>query len=343
MSGDANHSETTWSRFEGTELAIVLSNYDIGVIDSVTPFRKGSRRSPKLLVATDRGPFLVKRLAPAKADMDRVRFTHAIQSRLLHSKFPLPRLIPTKATGETMVQHGDAVYEVYEFIRGTPYDQGLQTTYQSGQALALYHRVLADFQPTWEPSAQTYHNAAQVPAHLAVIPERTGCPALQPVVDTLRAAYMRAAETVQSTGIEQWPRQIIHSDWHPGNMLYRGSTVVAVIDYDTARRGQRVLDVANGALQFSVTREGDDPARWPDGLDEGRLKRFCRGYDSVKDCVISTAELAALPSLMIEAMIVESSIPIATTGRFASIEGEAFLRMVERKVRWLAERGRQIA
>ena len=54
--------------------------------------------------------------------------------------------------------------------------------------------------------------------------------------------------------------------------------------------------------------------------------------------MISTAELAALPWLMIEALIVEAAIPIATTGHFAGIEGGAFLQMVERKVRWLEDR-----
>jgi len=137
--------------------------------------------------------------------------------------------------------------------------------------------------------------------------------------------------------------QIVHSDWHPGNMLFRGPRVVAVIDYDSARIQQRILDVANGALQFSIIGGGDDPQQWPDYIDESRFKRFLRGYDSVPNCMLSKAELRVIPWLMIEALIAESVIPIAATGSFARLEGRGFLQMVERKVRWLQEHAEHLA
>jgi Ser/Thr protein kinase RdoA (MazF antagonist) len=118
-------------------------------------------------------------------------------------------------------------------------------------------------------------------------------------------------------------------------MLFRGNRVAAVIDYDTARRAPRAVDIANGALQFSITMKGRDPLDWPAPLDEGRLKRFCRGYETVKEGVISIAELAALPWLMIEALIVEGAVPIAATGSFAGYSGAGFLRMVNAKTQWL--------
>lgn len=46
-------------------------------------------------------------------------------------------------------------------------------------------------------------------------------------------------------------------------------------------------------------------------------------------------ESRAIPALMVEAMVGESVGPIATTGRFAAIEGGAFLEMVGRKVAWI--------
>ena len=131
--------------------------------------------------------------------------------------------------------------------------------------------------------------------------------------------------------------QIVHSDWHPGNMLFRGNRVVAVIDYDAARIQQRITDAANGALQFSILGGGDDPASWPDYIDESRFKRFVLGYDSVPDCVLSRAELRATPWLMIEALIAESVIPVALAGTFGRMEGLGFLQMVERKVLWLQQ------
>ena len=47
--------------------------------------------------------------------------------------------------------------------------------------------------------------------------------------------YRQAADAVDELGLESWPKQIVHADWHPGNMLFRDNHVVAVIDYDSAR------------------------------------------------------------------------------------------------------------
>ena len=68
-----------------------------------------------------------------------------------------------------------------------------------------------------------------------------------------------AAVRVRETGIAGWPRQIIHSDFHPGNVIFADKGVRAVVDFDSARVGPRAIDVANGALQFSVTRRLPSP------------------------------------------------------------------------------------
>lgn len=106
-----------------------------------------------------------------------------------------------------------------------------------------------------------------------------------------------------------------------------------MIDYDAARLQQRVVDIANGALQFSIIGGGEDPSAWPDYLDASRFKRFMRGYDSVS--MVSRQEMKAMPYLMCEAMIAEAVLPIAATGSFGRFEGFGFLQMIENKVRWL--------
>lgn len=328
--------------FQPSELIVVASHYDLGVIESAREFRRGSRRSPKVLLQTRMGRFVLKRRAPGRDDPGRIALSHAIQRHLAGRGYPLPRLISTKTTGDTILHLDSGSYEMFEYIEGSGYDQSLASTFQAGQALALFHRLLADFQSPVEPPTGAYHASDAIDTHLKRIARQGADPALREPIDQLRGAYARASELAEKAGLSSWPLQIIHGDWHPGNLLYQGGKIVAAIDYDTTRLGQRVLDVANGALQFSVTREKGPPEAWPDYLDESRLRRFCRGYDAVEGCVISAREIEALPSLMIEALIAESAIPIATTGRFANIEGGEFLRMVERKVAWLGREGPRI-
>ena len=95
-------------------------------------------------------------------------------------------------------------------------------------------------------------------------------------------------------------------------MLFRDNQVVAVIDYDSSRLLPRIIDVANGALQFSIIGGDEDISKWPEYLDESRYRRFLRGYDEVM--LLSEAEIRTIPWLMIEALIAEAVFPIAATG-----------------------------
>ena len=138
-------------------------------------------------------------------------------------------------------------------------------------ALAPAYPLLADYQPEYEPPTGSYHAARSVAASFDTIPRtlskmdpdlsRDDSERINEVGRYLHTSYNAAAMKVNELGLPDWPMQIVHSDWHPGNMLFRGAEVVAVIDYDSARLQQRVTDIANGALQLSILGGGDDPAQ----------------------------------------------------------------------------------
>lgn len=338
--------------FAADELAIVLSHFEIGVIEKIREFPRGSRKAPKLLIKAETGPYLLKRRAMGKDDPRRVEFCHAVQLHLAGKQFPLPHLIRTRHERKSMLRLGDQTYELFEYIQGTPYDQSLEATQDAGKALGLMHKLLGDFEVTYQPPSGSYHDARSVYTACAQIPKTLA--KKQPsrdektterhdrLVAALNRGYRAAVERVEALGLSDWPTQIVHSDWHPGNMLFRGNRVVAVIDYDTTRIHQRIIDIANGALQFSILGGGEDPLSWPEGIDLARFKRFLMGYDSVPENVLTKAELRVVPSLMIQALIAESVIPIAKTGMFARMDGMVFMEMVRRKCAWLIEHGEQL-
>jgi homoserine kinase type II len=251
----------------------------------------------------------------------------------------LPHLIGTRKENNSMLQWRNGVYELFEYIPGQGYPQTLESTFDSGRVLALYHKLLEAFKSEWKPPTGSYHRASAVEQGLRHI--TTHLPAalagsaqqIVPVLNFLLESYNRSAEEVDRLGLENWPKQIAHADWHPGNMLFRDNHVVAVIDYDSARLLPRIIDIANGALQFSILGGDSDVSQWPEYPDESRFKRFLRGYDEVM--LLSQAEIASMPWLMIEALIAEAVFPIAATGQFGRMDGLAFLHMVTRKVKWL--------
>ena len=331
-------------RFHTEELAIVLSHFDLGIIEALAEYPRGSRKAPKLLINTDQGKFLLKRRARGKDDPFKVAFAHALQLYLAGKQFPLPHLIGTKRDNNSMLQWRNGVYEIFEYIPGQSYPQTLEATFDSGRILGLYHKLLLEFKTEFTPPSGSFHLAPSVEAGLRQIPTTLASVAgdfdLTALLTFLLESYRYSADMVEEAGIDTWPKQIVHADWHPGNMLFRDNHVVAVIDYDAARLLPRIIDIANGALQFSIIGGDEDVVKWPDYIDETRFKRFLRGYDEVM--LLSQAEIRTIPYLMAEALIAEAVFPIAATGNFGRLEGLKFLQMVQRKVYWLTHNAQKL-
>ena len=335
--------------FDAAELAVVTSNYDLGVIESITDFPRGSRRSPKVGIVCERGKFLLKRRALVRSNPDRARFAHRVQIHLALAGFPIARLIPTRDHTETIVQIRERVYELFEFIVGQPFSRKPSETRGAGEVLARFHQVMEDFvsPPSIPTPLGDYHDAPGVRSGLATISATlsshdsfSGDEAeLTELTRSLLDAYDRAAEAVNDAGFSLWPQRIVHADWHPGNMLFKKERVIAVVDYDAVRRSRRAIDVANGVMQFSMIARGD-PATWPAELDEERFHAFFSGYESLSP--LTAQERGCIPDLMVEALIAECVAPIAQTGAVGRWAGYRMLQMIRRKLAWLDSEGERL-
>ena len=336
------------AEFDAAELAAVLSRYNLGAIHSVEKQLKGSRRSPKVVVEADGGRFLLKRRARGHDHPVKVAFSHAVQLYLQSKGFPLPKLIPVADDDDTMVIIEDRLYEMFEYVPGETYTRTHSETRDGGRILGHFHRLLMDYDTDWQPSRVGYHDAEMVRTNLHNIPETVGKDdsvigkesELFATVSGLYEAYESSCQRVEDAGFLQWPDRLVHSDWHPGNMLFAKGHVRAVIDYDSLHKMPPVTDLANGLLQFSIIGGNTDPRLWPAELDAERFGEFFEGYH--ENFKTEPRQLSVLTSLMIEALIAEAVAPIAATGSFGRIEGFRFLQMISRKVRWIEQNGRRL-
>jgi len=336
------------AEFQPRELSEVLEHYDLGAILRIDEQRKGSRRAPKVLITSDDGRFLLKRRARGRDHPLKVAFAHAVQEYLAENDFPLARLVRTVDDDDTMVIINDLIYEMFEVVSGERYDHSLEATASAGRVLGRFHQLMEDYESEWEPARRGYHDANVVRSNLNEMPASIGKDdsvigketELLVTVSTLYELYENAAERIDEAGYFDWPDQIVHCDWHPGNILFEESRVVAVMDYDSLHILPAVTDLANGALQFSIIGGNSDPRLWPAELDVKRFRHFVHSYrEKVKT---PPEQMAVLPSLMIEALVAEAVMPIAATGSFGRIEGFRFLQMILRKVRWLELNGEQL-
>jgi len=336
---------TVAEEIDGQDLAIVLSRYDIGAIERISDYRKGSRRAAKMLVGSSKGKYLLKRRALGRDIKSQVEFAHEVQRRLEEHRFPVAGLVNT-LDGESFIEHDNRIYELFRFINGKRFDKSNPAAAESGRILAHFHNILRDFPHEPSVKKKSFHQGENF---FAVISEVNDILAaheqpdhLEGMVDTiayLREQYETAYTTVESIGFESLPTSIVHGDWHPGNTLYKDGEIIAVIDFDSLRVSPRITDIANGALQFSM-RMGDAEVvdQWPGTFRGYTIQSMVQAYDQFTTLPIMASERSIFPSLMIEALIVESILPIHKTGRFGRVRGSTFLRMVERKLNWLVPR-----
>jgi homoserine kinase type II len=338
-------------RFESHELAIVLSYYDLGAIEQLRAYPRGSRKSPKLRIRAKRGEFLLKRRAAGQDDPYRVAFAHDLQLHLAQRAYPVPGLIGTRGDNNSMLQMNGRTYELFNYVHGTRYDSTGRSAHQVGDMLGVFHALMSNYRSTYEPQVGSFHGAPEIDAKTSLIASAVHAvephadqQAVKQTAEYLRRAYRDAAQRVDELGFRIWPKKVVHGDWHPGNLLFREGRIVGVLDFDSSRIEPRVVDVANAALQFSMQMtDPDQPANWPDSLDHGVIRCILRGYDEASGQPLSVEERQSVPWLMIEALIIESIVPIAATGSFARIAGSAFLEMIQRKVKWIRPRALRLA
>jgi homoserine kinase type II len=326
--------------FAPDELVRILSHYSIGIIHTLDPLQAGNSRTPKVVITSDKGKFLLKRRPKAKSNLERISLSHSVQRRLFKKSLPVSGLVRSRHR-HTAVCLDDFVYELFVHIDGSRYDGSKPATLDTGTQLARFHQALSSFKQKPASPVVSFHDANRVRRNLKAIGAQDSAPSsrkMKHVTDQLQVLYNSSSVRVNELGFDTWHRQIIHGDWHPGNMLFAGQRLVAMLDFDSIRLAPAMIDLANGLLQFSIVAGHPDPREWPDHIDEGKFVQFLQGYSSVARP--DNAKLEALPDLMIETMIAEAVLPIAATGSFGHMSGLDFLQMILRKAYWLNEHRR---
>lgn len=315
----------------------MLSHYDLGVIQKVTALGVGRRRVPKAIVVAQKGRFFLKRSPLQRpGDLSCIDLAHAVLRYLSKQSFPVSTPVPTRKRVATYVQEQDSVYELFAFVEGQRHNGSPSQTRDAGRQLGRLHGHLRSFTTKSPPPTESFHDSHAVRRHLKMIGSRRSVQEgldIPSMAQELTSLYNTSSVHVNEQGFEGWPRQIIHGDWHPGNLLFHKDRVVAVLDFDSVHLAPTVVDLANGLLQFSIVAGRPDPADWPDYFDQARIEQFLAGY--CEDQTVDAAQLGSLPDLMIETLIAEAVLPVAATGTFGHLSGIDFLTMILRKARWL--------
>lgn len=340
-------SEALAGELSLNEIKEVISHWDVGVVDAVTPMQGGSRQSPKARIVTNQGVFVLKRRSVKSIDLERVRFAHHVMLSLGIAGLPIA--LPQFARDHTTYfLNSQSIFELFIFINGNRWQRLPSQAFESGKTLAQLHQVA--LMMTWHGHV----NASCFHGNLAVVEALRRAPAaiqranqgqsngVENVCEQISALYQDASRRVEDLEFQALDSQVVHGDWHAGNVLFDGDRISGILDFDSARLEPAIVDIANGLLQYAA-RPGSkrNVPQWPHELDEKMFSSFARGFASVESHYVMKF-LNMVPLLMIEACIAEAAIPISRTGMFSTIPGEHILEFVLRRSTWIRNHSQEL-
>ena len=282
-------------RFSAREFDEVLSCYALGRIDSVREVALGTPASPKAVVECARGRMLLKRRARGVDAPGVVAFGQSVMLGCLRAGVCVPPLVGTRDHNNSMVQIDDRVYELFVYIEGRPDPRTAAAAERAGRLLGELHAAMDGVMRAGVGWAAPAEGAPIDPGRA----DRAGLD--REIAGPVRGLLGRVAAF--GAGGEA---ALVHGDWHPGNVIFRGDEPVAVCDFDNTRMGSREREVAQGLAQFSLVRAapGEPPARWAGEADLERLAAHWRGYVASAPSALDPRRVVGLmPGVLMEEAI----------------------------------------
>jgi Ser/Thr protein kinase RdoA (MazF antagonist) len=209
---------------------------------------------------------------------------------------PVPRLVPTR-DGASSVTLDGRIVRVLSWLPGSEAGVARMPLRAGGETLGRLSRALA---PLEHPGADRI-----LPWDLARVPRLSGYTS----DERLLAAIARFAADV-SPVLAAAPQQIVHGDFHPGNVLVDDSGAISgVVDFGDISRTARVCDVGV-ALGYLIPE---------DAPGDAVRAEFLAGFESVVP--LTHAERTLIPGLVvgrqIQRIVINEELG-RRTGRFAS-------------------------
>jgi Ser/Thr protein kinase RdoA (MazF antagonist) len=247
----------------------VLAKYGLEVIKP-PKVPSGGGRSQSLIIDTTAGKKLLKRYKESLAHST-ITQEHSILNYLAEIDFPAPRLVADN-TDHTLVQQGEERYALFDFIEGGfQYHNYIlfpgQARYfitNASEMVARLHDNLKDFVPQgYNPdgfksqSEDRWRNLEWILNRLAqCVTETTR---LKPASDTSQLAWLLQQAGYLEEALIQLdaklkgaalPRQLIHADYGPYNLLFRKNASAIIIDFEIARLDWRVTEIIQAWHKF---------------------------------------------------------------------------------------------
>ncbi len=256
-------------------------------------------------------------------EAEEIEFEHSVIRHLVENRFELvARVLPTR-NGKSYVEldEGDGpepvYYAVFDYLTGedryTWVNPRCQEWELKGAAIVLarFHSAVFDLSPAGKRhEPKIIDLLPRIADHIQVYSKRAGETAFDTyylehlgfTLDAIRRTHDALNE------YKEVVQQVIHCDFHPGNLKFQGKEITGLFDFDWSKVDARCFDVALALFYFCTSWEG--PRAGELRLDE--VGDFLAAYQDALDGKhqagpLNEVELSALPH-----MITASSLYVLT-------------------------------
>lgn len=94
-------------------------------------------------------------------------------------------------------------------------------------------------------------------------------------------------------GYASLPQLTVHGDYNPNNLLFTGDNVTGLLDFEYARKTARLMDLANGFMEFPNAISEANQYQYP--IDFEKLVAYLRAYQDEAENKLTAEELKYLP------------------------------------------------
>ena len=305
----------------GVELPLSeLANlWPLGGWNSVAPVPGG--KNEHLRVAAGEGVHYLRRSYRSKPQAELTSQLRLM--RLLGDRgFPAPEVVST-SSGSDHAELDGRLWIATRGVEGTPFNDASTAHVRAmGRTLARYHQTVADL-----PAAVTE------PAVLVELRTRAKDDGVDPALGN-RTAHLVAQ---LSEVLPHLPRVVVHGGARRGSLVFNGSEVAGVLDFDSAHADVRVLDLAVAVHDVGKVYTGPGEADNKVALDLSRVAELLAAYNG--DLQPTEAEIEALP-LLLEAKRLKRGLGRLSRSRHGeSLSDNDYMkiRLEDQRIAWLDE------
>ncbi len=280
----------------------ILSFYPVGSLKKAEP-APGGVMNENWFVETDTGKYFL-RCRSLFFTPNSIDFELKLIEYLSNLGFPTPRLINT-LEGALKVQAENRYWELYEYLPGEPFSvNNLAQTKSAAKMLARFHIATAGYQGRANGVPYRRFDLGSVAGVIDQLKEMVSYELKTSTLGTMLEpgiiGFIEGQEEAVINGIQPLSGSlltVIHGDYQPSNVIFKGNEAIAVIDFGNSALSYRSYDVARAILGFSALRPDYKSQRdlnpW---LDMNRVKAFFRAYQA--EMPISEAGIQAMPALI---------------------------------------------